>query len=591
MNKAKATPSNDKEKKVTLRRVFALFAPYRMRAVWITTIAIAGSLISLIPPLLMKSIIDVAVPEKKVALLLLLGGGILFVNLLSGLLDVLQHHLENIVGQKIMSDLRMNMYTRLLKQSMSFYTRSRSGEVIQRFTGDIQMIQTVVTRSAVTAVTQSTIWMTSVLLLLTLDFKLACLALLLLPFYIVPARKTARIRKRILAESQQVKSDIASHLAETTGISGALLIRMHCREKKMAGTFFELSQKATGIDLKMNLVGRWIAMFNGALPSIGTLLIYVYGGYSAMQGSMTVGGIIAFSAYLSRLYNPTQQLLNLHSDLVASLAVFEKLFDYADMEPEVLESITARTLPPLKGQIRFNNVTFRYSPDKPALSNVSFEARPGELVAIVGPSGAGKSTLINLLARLHDTTSGNIVIDGYDLREVTIESLRSRLAFVTQDSYLFHASVKENVMFSRLDATEEELEDACKKAHIHEYIQSLPERYETIVGERGYQLSGGERQRLCIARAILKKPDILVLDEATSQLDSQSESFVQAALEQVMKQCTTIVIAHRLSTIVKADQIIVLDRGSVVESGTHPELLARNGLYSKLYRTQFCLSP
>lgn len=569
-----------------MERVFALFRPYRKLAAAIVALALVGSLLSLVPPLLFKSIIDTAIPAHDAKLLFVLGTGAAAVTVLSGLLDVWQNHLETVVGQRIMRDLRLTAYANVLRQSMSFFTRSRSGEILQRLSGDIQMIQTVVTRSVITAITQSTIWATSVIILLTLEWKLALLALLLLPLCVYPTRKTAKIRKRMLAENQAVKADVSALIAETTGISGALLTRLYGRESLQTEKYAELNDKAMRLDIKMNWIGRWVTMLNGSLPSVGTIFIYVYGGFGAMQGTMTVGEIVAFTVYLSRLFGPSQQLLNLHMDMVASLAVFERIFEYRDMPPDAIEASGARPLPPVKGHIVFKNVSYRVSPERQLVSGVSFEARPGELVAFVGPSGAGKSTLLGMLARLHDPSAGTIEIDGCDIRGVSADSLRAQLAFVTQQTHLFHASVKDNLTFAKPDASADELEDACRQAGIHDYIRSLSEGYATIVGERGHRFSGGEQQRLSIARAFLKKPAILILDEATSHLDSRSEAAVLKAIEQVRRQCTLLVAAHRLSTVAGADKIVVMDKGAVAEIGTHEELLGRNGLYASLYRTQ-----
>lgn len=582
MNKDPNEPVSRLHTTVPLRRVLALFRPYRQLSCLIVLLALTGSMLSLATPLMLKTVIDTAIPSGSEALLWSLGAGVLAVSLLSGLLDVWQNHLEHKVGQSIMRDLRLRLYGNVLRQSISFFTRSRAGDILQRLTGDIQKIQSVVTRSVVTAITQSTVWIASIILLLVLDVKLALFALLLLPLHLYPARKTAKARKRLVKEAQRFKSDLSSHLAETTGISGALLTALYGGEAYQTAKFAKLNEIVMRLELRMNLMGRWITMFNGVLPSIGIIMVYMYGGFKVMEGSMTVGGIVAFAAYLSRLYGPTQQLLNLHSDVVSSLAVFENVFEYEDMQPEVKTAEYAPQLPAVTGHVRFRDVSFHYGPDKLTLCDISFEARPGEVVAIVGPSGAGKSTLLSMLARLHDPVSGTIEIDGRDIRGVSLDSLRKSIAFVTQQTHLFHASIRDNLLFACPGATDEELADACRKACILEYVQSLPEGFETIVGERGFRLSGGQQQRLSIARAILKKPRILVLDEATSHLDTQSEALVQAALEQLMKGNTTLVIAHRLSTIVNADRIIALENGRVAETGTHRELLGRNGLYAKL---------
>jgi ATP-binding cassette subfamily B protein len=505
----------------------------------------------------------------------------------SGLLGVLQNFLNTKVGQAIMRDLRQQLFKNLQMQSMAFFTNSRSGEVIQRVTGDVQMVQSVVTTMVVSALTQITIVVTAVAILFSMDWKLASIALFILPIFVLPVGKVASLRKKIRLEAQRVRSEMTSHLNETFGVSGALLTRIFTREEKQQERFSELNQKSMDLELKSSLVGRWFSMFLGILSPMGTALIYVYGGLSVMQGDMTIGGIIAFSAYLGKLYSPVSSLLNLHIEVSTALVIFQRIFEFQDMEPDVSDNPEAKDLPEIKGRVEFQSVFYAYKPGEPALRNINFEARPGQLVALVGPSGAGKSTMIGMLARLYDATKGRIMIDGYDVRDVTLNSLRKQIAFVTQESYMFHSTIKENMLFAREDATQEEIEDACRKAYIHDLIMSFPEGYDTVAGERGHRLSGGERQRMAIARAIIKNPRILVLDEATSHLDSQSEAYVQRALEELMVGRTTIVIAHRLSTILAADKILVMSKGRIIEQGAHEELLRKGGVYAGLYHTQF----
>ncbi|MDF2726216.1 MAG: transporter related protein, partial [Paenibacillus sp.] len=481
----------------------------------------------------------------------------------------------------------------------SFYTQSRSGEIVQRLTGDIQMVQTIVTKGVVTAITQSAVWLTSFVILFSLDFSLALITMLLLPFSIVPARKASRARRKLSVKIQEIKSDISSHLVETTGVSGALLTRLYGLERRNTQRYTEFNTQKIGLELKMYFIGRWVAMCNSLQPSINSIAIYVYGGYSVMHGDMTVGGIVAFAAYASRLLVPTQVLLNLQADIAASDAVFAKIFAYIDLLPETAEPAARRALPDGKATIRFADVSFAYDRnpvhgDSPnsvpqALHAISFEVRPGQMAAIVGPSGSGKSTLLALLARLYDSTSGTITINDQDICDICTSSLRARMAFVTQEPFFFHSSIKDNLLAARENASEAEMVEACKQAHIHDYIVSLPDGYETIVGERGYRLSGGERQRLSLARALLKKPDILILDEATSQLDAHTEHQVLTALEPLLKQCTTLVVAHRLSTVIQADPILVLQNGQQIETGTHQQLMDQRGLYASLYRRQLRL--
>ncbi|MDF2958432.1 MAG: thiamine transporter permease [Paenibacillus sp.] len=574
-------------KDVSVRRIYGLFHGYRWQLTAIIVLALAAAVIGLLPPIVMKEIIDTAIPQGDKQLLAGMVGLLVLLPLLGGLLGVWQNHQNTKVGQGVMRDLRRSLFANLQRQSMSFFTDAKSGEIIQRLTGDVQAVQNVVTTVVVSAVTQAVIVVTTVVILFILDWRLAILATVILPLFILPVRKVSQIRKRLRGETQRVRGDMSAQLGEIFGVSGALLTRIFQQESKQEKDFDTLNQKVMDLELRLNLVGRWYGMVLAVLGPLGTALIYFYGGWNVVEGSMTIGGIVAFAAYLGRLYGPVGTLLNLQVEVATALGVFQRIFEYEDMKPEVANVPGALPLPPVKGEVAFHHVSYAYHQERYALRDVSFTAQPGQVVAVVGPSGAGKSTLIGMLARLYDPTEGIVTVDGRNIKEVTLSSLRGQVAFVTQESFLFHAPVRDNLRFARFDATDEELVSACRQAYIHGTIAAMPQGYGTMVGERGHRLSGGERQRLAIARAILKNPRILVLDEATSHLDSESESYVQAALDELMRGRTTLVIAHRLSTILSADRIIVLEAGQVAESGRHAELLEQDGLYARLYRTQF----
>ncbi len=576
-----------------VKRVLAYFVPYRGPVTVIFLCLAVSAALGLIPPLLVRAIIDRAFPSHDVTLLTWLVVALVAVPVSTGLIGVLQSYWHVFVSQGVMFDLREKLYRHLQQMSLRFYTTTRAGDILSRVNNDVAAIRDVAMGTMVGVVTNVLTIVGTAIVLFSMNWRLALLACAIVPTFILPTRRVGRIRHRLSRETQEKQSELLAVMQDVLNIGGFILMRLFGQGDYEAARFRDRNQEVMRLQVRQAMAGRWLFMVLTVFASAGPALIYWYGGRLLIRNegtpdALSIGTIVAFVAYLSGLYRPAAQLSNLYVDVQGALAIFVRIFEYVDMEPEVRDLPGAVELRQIDGNIRFENVTFRYRSDlAPALDNVSFEVKAGQLVALVGPSGAGKTTLTYLVPRFYDPQAGVIRVDGHDLRHVTQVSLAAQMGMVTQETFLFHTTVRENLLYARPQATDDELHAACRAAHIHDYITSLPDGYNTVVGERGFKLSGGEKQRLSIARAILKDPRIMVLDEATSSLDSQSEAAIQAALTPLMRGRTTLVIAHRLSTILAADLILVLDHGRLVESGTHHDLLSRGGLYATLYETQF----
>ena len=575
------------QKPVDMRRIVGYFAPYWRQEALVFVCILVTSALGALPPYLTKLIIDGAIRRADARELAIFVGAMIASALVSTGIGTWQGYLNALVGEGIMRDMRDALVRHLHRMPLSFFASTKTGEIMNRVSNDVDNVDSVVTGTLVTIVTNVAMILTTVVAIFLLDWRLALLSLAVVPVMIVPLTPVGRAMFAVRKRTREQRDVIESLLQETLSLSGITLVKSFVREPEEAARFHEAGTNLMNLEIRLALVGRWFLAVVTALVVIGPAIIWYGGGLMAIRSGLEVGTIVAFVGYLARLYGPAAALVGVQVQVVSAFAVFERIFDYLDMPIEAPQRALAIELAECRGDVDFDHVRFRYREDRWAIDDVSLRVRPGEVAAIVGPSGAGKTTLLALLPRFYDPQDGAIRVDGHDIRDLTLGSLRRNIGIVTQETFLFHASIAENLRYGKPGATDAELVAACKAANIYDAIASLPERFETVVGERGHKLSGGERQRLAIARVLLKDPRILILDEATSSLDSTSEALIQSALEPLMERRTSLVIAHRLSTILRADAIFVLDRGRVVESGTHPELLRRGGLYAELYRAQF----
>ena len=644
-----AMRSGDEQPKVTrqlLLRVLAYARPYWGPLFWMLITILISTALGLVSPLIFRSMIDQVLPSKDLNKLVVYALALLLLPIMNGGIGVIQRRLNAMVGEGVIYDLRVALFSKLQRMSLRFFTNTKIGELMSRLNNDVVGAQNAISNTIVDIITNIIEVVATLAVMLALEWRLTIVSVLILPLFILVARQLGTRLREIARKQMDLNAQMNAHMNETLNIGGALLVKLFGRRNEETQRFRERAAGVRDDGIRRAVLGSAFFATMGLVSAVGTALVYGLGGWFVIQNTFTVGTIVAFGSYLGNLYGVLQGLAGAPVEFSTSMVSFERVFEVVDLPQDIVEKDDALVLQETRGELELENVDFSYNldeskllsavkrygsmdsvttvisgpasegsekePGKPgnarsdkgrraddgepapvsqarsvALQGISFRAAPGQLVALVGPSGAGKTTLTYLIPRLYDPTGGRILLDGHDLRDLTIDSLALQIGMVTQENYLFHDTIRTNLIYAKTDAAQAEIEAAARAANIHDFIMDLPERYETIVGERGYRLSGGEKQRIALARVILKNPRILVLDEATSHLDSESEALIQDALKRVMAGRTSIVIAHRLSTILAADLILVLDRGKIVERGTHAELLARNGLYAQLYETQF----
>ncbi len=647
----------DEKPKVTrelLLRVLTYAKPYWWHIAGMLLTILASSALSVFTPLIFRQLIDTILPNKDVNKLVIFALALLLVPLLNGGISVIQRKLNVTVGEGVIYDLRVALFVRLQRMSLRFFTNTKVGELMSRLNNDVVGAQNAISNTIVGIATNLIEAAAILIVMLSLEWRLTLGSVLVLPLFILIARRLGERLRVIAREAMDLNAQMNAHMNETLNIGGALLVKLFGRSNDEGERFRQRAAGVRDMGIQRAVIGSSFFVMIGLVSAVGTALVYGYGGWLVIEDKFTIGTIVAFGSYLGTLYGALQGLAGAPVEFSTSMVSFERVFEIIDLPHDIEEKKDALILKDVKGELAFENISFKYSinenimlsevkrygsmanvtavmsggkkttddgpqtmpkgkngqssmvnhrderpaSDSPeaaqtsqarevALEGISFKAAPGQLIALVGPSGAGKTTLTYLIPRLYDPTSGIIRIDGHDLRDVTLDSLAASIGMVTQETHLFHDTIRTNLTYAKMDATQAEIESAARAANIHEFVMGLPDGYDTTVGERGYRLSGGEKQRVALARVILKNPRILVLDEATSSLDSESEALIQDALKRVMAGRTSIVIAHRLSTILAADLILVMDRGRIVEQGTHDELLATGGLYSQLYETQF----
>lgn len=576
--------------KQLLIRIMAYLKPYRMQFLFVFIAILISAIIGLFPSIITGRIVDEALVGKNMSLLIKLLLLALVTLVGSQAIGVLQSYINSWISQRIIFDMQNQMYAHLQQMPHSFFTSEKQGDIMTRMESDISGVGNVITNTLTTSVGNIATMIATLIALFSLNWKMALIGIAIIPMTIIPARTVGRTRWKLLTQAQEERDNMNQLVTETLSVSGSMLMKLFTREKSEYDRFVDVNEKVTRLSLKEQRSGKWFVMVIGTLTQLGPLLIYFAGGWliiSKSDTALTIGTITAMIALVNRLYGPVGSLLNLGVDFTRSLALFTRIFDYYDKEVTIKSKPDAVKPDLTRTDIEYRHVTFTYEQKDPILKDITFSIPSGSMYAIVGPSGAGKSTIVNLLLRLYDVDAGEVRISGTDVRDFDLTYLRQNIGVVTQDAYLFNGSIRDNLIYAKPDATQEELENACKIANIHDFIASQETGYDTLVGNRGLKLSGGEKQRISIARVALKNPSILILDEATSSLDSISENAIQNALDVVMRGKTSIVIAHRLTTVLAANWILVVKDGVICEQGKHDDLLKQDGVYRELYETQF----
>ncbi len=579
-----------------LGRVLAWLKPYWKQLLLVLACTVVASVCSLFPSILTGRIVDlltgmdlggwIGAGLSGMVKLILLSIGL---HLGSSLIGVGQHYLNNWIAQHISQDMRNRMYRHLQRMSQRFFTSVSQGDILTRMTNDITGVENTISNTFTSILSNVITLIVAVVAMFQKNWILALAGLLAMPLLVLPTRMAGRTRWKLAREAQSCRDEMNGILAETLSVSGQLLVKLFGKEEEEARRYENANGRMVKLNIRERMAGRWFFMLLSTLTTIGPMILYLMGGILIFRyrSDLTVGDITVLVALLSRMYGPVNSLLNIQVDWVRSMALFTRIFEYFDMKPEIEDRPGAKTLTGATGCVRFDHVNFSYDGQRQILKDISFTLRSGNSIAIVGPSGSGKSTIVNLIPRLWDVTGGAVFFDGHDVRDLTLHSLRDRIGVVTQETYLFQGTIRDNLLYARPGATEEEMLDACRKAHILDFIQRQPQGLDTLVGNRGLKLSGGEKQRISIARVLLKDPALLIFDEATSALDSISEAAIQEAIEPLIAERTSILIAHRLSTILAADEILVVRDGEIVERGQHRDLVHAGGTYQELYETQF----